>query len=94
MADCNLQSNWPVQRAKTYNVVHDILKSTTSQTPIALKSPLMKKTPKTISIDTNLKWQARDAFQDTQKEILRNNKDLLELRGKIHQLDIDYKSKY
>ncbi|KAF9274706.1 hypothetical protein BGZ74_004266, partial [Mortierella antarctica] len=93
MIDCNLQSNWPVQRAKTYNVVHEILKSATSQTPVALKSPLMKKTPKMVSIDTNLKWQARDAFQDTQKEITQNNKDLLELRSKIRQLGLDYKTK-
>ncbi|KAF9309628.1 hypothetical protein BG003_009528, partial [Podila horticola] len=93
MIDCNLQSNWPVQRAKTYNVVHEILKSAIGQTPVALKSPLMKKTPKMVSIDTNLKWQARDAFQETQKEITQNNKDLLELRGKIRQLDLDYKTK-
>ncbi|KAF9381035.1 hypothetical protein CPB97_007984, partial [Podila verticillata] len=93
MIDCDLQSNWPVQRAKTYNVVHDILSAATSQAPIALKSPLMKKTPKMISIDTNLKRQARDAFQDTQKEITQNNKDLLELKGKIRQLYIDYKAK-
>ncbi|KAG0312139.1 hypothetical protein BG000_006391, partial [Podila horticola] len=46
-----------------------------------------------VSIDTNLKWQARDAFQETQKEITQNNKDLLELRGKIRQLDNDYKTK-
>ncbi|KAG0092285.1 hypothetical protein BGZ92_010340 [Podila epicladia] len=92
LIDCNLQSNWPVQRAKTYNVVHEILKSATSQKPVALKSPLMKKTPKMVSIDTNLKWQARDAFQETQKEITQNNKDLLELRRKIRQLDLDYKT--
>ncbi|KAF9277933.1 hypothetical protein BGZ74_003227, partial [Mortierella antarctica] len=93
MIDCNFQSNWPVQRAKTYNVVHEILKSATSQAPVALKSPLMKKTPKMVSIDTNLKWQARDAFQDTQKEITQNNKDLLELHSKIRQLGLDYKNK-
>ncbi|KAG0075850.1 hypothetical protein BGZ93_011144 [Podila epicladia] len=93
MIDCNLQSNWPVQRAKTYNVVHEILKYATSQKPVALRSPLMKKTPRMVSIDTNLKWQARDAFQETQKEITQNNKDLLDLRGKIRQLDIDYKTK-
>ncbi|KFH69374.1 hypothetical protein MVEG_04187 [Podila verticillata NRRL 6337] len=68
LIDCNLQSNWPVQRAKTYNVVHDILKTTVGQTPLALKSPLMKTTPKMVSIDTELKWRARIAFQNTQKE--------------------------
>ncbi|KAF9325900.1 hypothetical protein BG006_010634, partial [Podila minutissima] len=93
LIDCNLQSNWPVQRAKTYNVVHEILKSATSQMPIVLKSPLMKKTPKMVLIDTNLKWQAHDAFQDTQEEITQNNKDLLELRSKIRQLALDYKNK-
>ncbi|KAG0026516.1 hypothetical protein BGZ81_006294, partial [Podila clonocystis] len=93
MIDCNLQSNWPVQRAKTYNVVHDILKTAIEQPPMALKSPLMKKTPKMVSIDANLKWQARDAFQETQKENTQNNKDLLELRGKIRQLNLDYKTK-
>ncbi|KAG0348333.1 hypothetical protein BG005_011607 [Podila minutissima] len=36
MIYCNLQSNWPVQRAKTYNVVHDILRSAIGQTPIEL----------------------------------------------------------
>ncbi|KAG0339541.1 hypothetical protein BG004_006772 [Podila humilis] len=93
LIDCNLQSNWPVQRAKTYNIVHEILKTAVKQTPIKLKSPLMKKTPKMVGIDTNLKWQARDAFQDTQKEITKNNNDLLELRNKIRQFDIDYKEK-
>ncbi|KAG0320739.1 hypothetical protein BG000_003458, partial [Podila horticola] len=93
MIDCNLQSNWPVQRAKTYNVVHEILKSATSQTPVALKSPLMKKTPRMVLIDSMLKWQAIDAFHDAQREIDCNNDDLLELYGKIHQLDIDYKTK-
>ncbi|KAF9371686.1 hypothetical protein CPB97_001781, partial [Podila verticillata] len=93
MIDCNLQSNWPVQRAKTYNVVHDILKNAIAQIPLALKSPLMKKTPKMVSIDTNLKRQARIAFQDTQKEIAQNNKDLFEFRSKICLLNIDYKAK-
>ncbi|KAF9313160.1 hypothetical protein BG006_004219, partial [Podila minutissima] len=93
MIDCNLQTNFPVQRAKTYNVVYEILKSAISQTPIALKSPLMKKTPKMVSIDTNLMWQARDAFQDTQKEITQNKKDLRDLRRKIRQLGHDYKTK-
>ncbi|KAG0357097.1 hypothetical protein BG005_003914 [Podila minutissima] len=93
MIDCNLQTNLPVQRAKTYNVVHEILKSAISQTPVALKSPLMKKTPKMVAIDTNLMWQARDAFQDTQKEITQNKKDLLDLRRKIRQLGLDYKTK-
>ncbi|KAF9327690.1 hypothetical protein BG006_009041, partial [Podila minutissima] len=77
----------------TQNVVHDILLTATSTKPIALKSPLMKKTPKMVSIDTNLKWQARDEFQETQKEITKNNNELLEIRNKICELDNDYKSK-
>ncbi|KAF9323149.1 hypothetical protein BG006_001728 [Podila minutissima] len=93
LIDCNLQSNLLVQRAKTYNVVHDILKAASIQTPIALKSPLMKKTPKMDSIDTNLGWQARNAFRNVEKEITQANKDLLELRGKISRLDLDYKTK-
>ncbi|KAF9392178.1 hypothetical protein CPB97_003503 [Podila verticillata] len=93
LIDCNLQSNRSVQRAKTYNVVHNILKTAISQTPVALMSPPMKKTPNMIAFDAELKWQARDAFQDTQKEITQNNKDLLELCGKIRQLHIDYKAK-
>ncbi|KAF9368278.1 hypothetical protein CPB97_004767, partial [Podila verticillata] len=32
------------------------------------------------------------SFEDTQKEIAQNNKGLLELRGKIRRLDIDYKA--
>ncbi|KAF8924887.1 hypothetical protein BGZ52_007621, partial [Haplosporangium bisporale] len=91
--DCNLQSNWPVQRAKTYNVVHDILNTAIGQTPIVLKLRIMKKIPKMVSIDTELKCRARIAFQDTQKEIIQNNKDLLELRDKIRQFHIDYKAK-
>ncbi|KAF9327194.1 hypothetical protein BG006_009467, partial [Podila minutissima] len=93
MIDCNLLSSWPIQRAKTYNVVHEILKSAISQTPIALKSPLMKKTPKMVSIDTYIKWQDHIAFQDTQKEITQNNKGCVELRSKIRQLGLDYKTK-
>ncbi|KAF9379130.1 hypothetical protein CPB97_009147 [Podila verticillata] len=36
LIDCNLQSNWPVQRGKTLNVVHDILLAATMQTPVNL----------------------------------------------------------
>ncbi|KAG0076091.1 hypothetical protein BGZ92_002584 [Podila epicladia] len=93
LIDNNLTSNWPVQRAKTQNVVHDILLTATSAKPIALKSPLMKKTPKMVSIDTNLKWQARDEFQETQKEITKNNNELMVIRSKIRELDNDYKNK-
>ncbi|KAG0016157.1 hypothetical protein BGZ81_011366, partial [Podila clonocystis] len=93
MIDCNLQSNWPVQRAKTYNVVHDILKTAIDQTPMALKSPPMKKTPKMVLIDTSLKWLTIDAFQDTQREINQNNWDLFELYSKIRQLNIAYRAK-
>ncbi|KAG0017339.1 hypothetical protein BGZ81_010784 [Podila clonocystis] len=93
LIDNNLASNLPVQRAKTQNVLHDILKAATEKKPIALKSPLMKKTPKMVSIDTNLKWQARDDFQETQKEITKNNHELFEIRNKIRELDNIYKAK-
>ncbi|KAG0026314.1 hypothetical protein BGZ82_009539, partial [Podila clonocystis] len=93
MIDCNLQSNWPVQRAKTYNVVHDILKAAIDQTPMALKSPLMKKTPKMIAIDAELKWLARDTVRDSKREIGTNKNEVLELSNKIHQLDIDYNTR-
>ncbi|KAG0031510.1 hypothetical protein BGZ82_006957, partial [Podila clonocystis] len=93
LIDNNLTSNLPVQRAKTQNVLHDILKAATEKKPIALKSPLMKKTPKMVSIDTNLKWQARDDFQETQKEITKNNDELLQIRNKIRELDSIYKAK-
>ncbi|KAF8981351.1 hypothetical protein BGZ52_002957, partial [Haplosporangium bisporale] len=93
LIDNNLQSYSPVQRAKTQNVLHDILKAATNHKPIALKSPLMKKTPKMVSIDTTLKWQARDEFQKTQKEITKDNGELLEIRNKIRKLDSDYKAK-
>ncbi|KAG0318010.1 hypothetical protein BG000_004360, partial [Podila horticola] len=93
MIDCNLQSNWPIQRAKTYNVVQEILKSATSQTPVALKSSSMKKTPRMLSIDSELKWLALNDFQDVQKEIIQNNNRLAALHSKICQLDIDYKIK-
>ncbi|KAG0014533.1 hypothetical protein BGZ81_000410 [Podila clonocystis] len=93
MIDCNLQSNWPVQSAKTYNVVHDILKTAIHQTPVALKSPLMKKTPKMMTIDAELKWLARDAFKDSKREIGTNKNEVLELRNQIRQLDIDYSTR-
>ncbi|KAF9309952.1 hypothetical protein BG003_009118 [Podila horticola] len=93
LIDNNLTSSWPVQRAKTQNVVYEILQAATNAKPIALKSPLMKKTPKMVSIDTNLKWQARDEFQETQKEITKNNDELLEIRNKIRELDNNYKAK-
>lgn len=51
MIDCNLESNWPVQRAKTYNVIYEILKSVTSQTPVALMSSLMKRGDRGDSFD-------------------------------------------
>ncbi|KAF9368493.1 hypothetical protein CPB97_004551, partial [Podila verticillata] len=92
MIDNNLQSYSPVQRAKTQNVLHDILKDATNHTPIALRSSFMKKTPKMVSIDTNLKWQARDGFQETQKEITKINSESLEIRSKIRKLDSDYKA--
>ncbi|KAF9369973.1 hypothetical protein CPB97_003122 [Podila verticillata] len=92
MIDCNLQSNWPVQRAKTYNVVYDILKTATSQAPLALKPPLIKKTPKMVSIDTNLNWQARVAFQPIQKDIIQNNRDLSAIRSKVSRLYAEYKN--
>ncbi|KAG0328280.1 hypothetical protein BG000_000552, partial [Podila horticola] len=38
MIDCNLQSNWPVQRANTHNIVRDILAAATVQTPVILVS--------------------------------------------------------
>ncbi|KAF9204278.1 hypothetical protein BGZ59_001148, partial [Podila verticillata] len=87
LIDCNLQSNWPVQRAKTYNVVHDILKTAIAQKPLALKSSLMKTTPKMVSIDTELKWRAHIAFQNGQKEAVFNNNEVLELYSKIGTIE-------
>ncbi|KAF9373680.1 hypothetical protein CPC16_001724 [Podila verticillata] len=53
----------------------------------------MKTTPKVVSIDTELKWRARIASQNGQKEAVFNNNEVLELYSKIGQLDIDYKAK-
>ncbi|KAG0097234.1 hypothetical protein BGZ93_003190, partial [Podila epicladia] len=63
MIDCNLQSNWPVQRAKTYNVVHDILKSATTQTPVELgrSHPASHKT--TTLYETDLTIQPEDSVE-------------------------------
>ncbi|KAF9369682.1 hypothetical protein CPB97_003393, partial [Podila verticillata] len=93
LIDCDFQGNWPVRRGKTYNVVHDILQAATKQRPIALKSPLMKKTPRMVLIDYKLKWHARNAFQATRKEIDQNNKDILMLHDKIRQLGADSRAK-
>ncbi|KAF9403866.1 hypothetical protein BGZ94_004486 [Podila epigama] len=94
LIDCNLDNaKLPVQQAKTQNTISDILRAAIKQTPVELSSPLMKKTPKMVLIDTNLKWQARDEFQETQKKITENNQELLELRSAIRRLDAEYKAK-
>ncbi|KAG0334615.1 hypothetical protein BG005_004824, partial [Podila minutissima] len=92
MIDCNLQSNWPVQHAKTYNIVHEILRTAIGQTPVALRSPLMKKTPRMLSFDSELKWLTLNDFQDIQKEITHNNDRFTELQSKIRQLGLDYRN--
>ncbi|KAG0026310.1 hypothetical protein BGZ82_009535 [Podila clonocystis] len=92
LIDCNLESNWPVHRAKTMNVVHDILKSAIGQTPIALKSPLMKKTPGMIHMDLSLKWRSREALQTSQSEIIQKQDYRFELRCDIDDLNAAYKN--
>ncbi|KAG0339540.1 hypothetical protein BG004_006771 [Podila humilis] len=93
LIDCNLQSDLlPVQRVKTFNTIHNIFKTANDRTPANLQSTFMKKTPKMVAIDTNLKWQARDAFQETQKEITKNNKELVNHRKKIRDAVKAYKA--
>ncbi|KAF8950606.1 hypothetical protein BGZ52_001995 [Haplosporangium bisporale] len=89
--DCNFQGDCPVQHAKTQNVVHNILKAATSQTPIVLKSPLMKKTPKMVRIDASLKCQSRRNFQFLEEEIFKNNNYITDIRSQIRRSYAEYK---
>ncbi|KAF9373682.1 hypothetical protein CPC16_001726 [Podila verticillata] len=92
LIDCNVQSDGPVQRAKTNNVVRDILFAAAKQKPVAVKSPLMKKTPKMVVIDSKLKWLSQDPMRIKNK-ISAIDDELLKLRNRIHTLCIDYKDK-
>ncbi|KAF9371685.1 hypothetical protein CPB97_001780 [Podila verticillata] len=91
LIDCNFQSDCPVQHAKTQNVVQNILKDATSQTPIVLKSPLMKKTPKMVRIDTSLKCQSRRNFQFSERDIFENNNYITDIRSQIRRSYAEYK---
>ncbi|KAG0016159.1 hypothetical protein BGZ81_011368 [Podila clonocystis] len=92
LIDCDIQSNYPpVQRARTMNVIHHILIAASKKKPIALTSPMMKKTPRIVSIDTRLKCQSRESFQHSQKEIVQNDKHRLKLRSQINSLSKEYK---
>ncbi|KAF9379132.1 hypothetical protein CPB97_009149 [Podila verticillata] len=93
MIDCNLQSKWPVQRGKTYSVVRDILLAAAKQKPVALKSPLMRKTPRMVLNDERLKWEIRNTFKDVKNEISTSRNELSKLKHKINQLDIEYRAK-
>lgn len=88
LIDCNLASICsPVQRAKTLSVIHDILEAATQQEPMALQSPLMKQTLRMASIDSNMRWMARDTLQDIQKEIKKIGDEKNDLRNTIDQID-------
>ncbi|KAF9428412.1 hypothetical protein BGZ94_002471 [Podila epigama] len=94
MIDCSLENTGrPVQVAMTQNTIHNILKTATQQTPIQIKNYLMTKTEKMVMIDSKLKWQARDDFQETLKEIAENNKALFDIRSEIRRLNEEYMAK-
>ncbi|KAF9323979.1 hypothetical protein BG006_000960 [Podila minutissima] len=92
LIDCNLQSNSPVHHAKTMNVVYNILKSAIGQMPLALKSTMMKKTPRMLHLDRSLKWQSRKALRDSKKEIIRKSEECFNLRCYIDDIHDAYKN--
>ncbi|KAF9375505.1 hypothetical protein CPB97_011406, partial [Podila verticillata] len=91
MIDNNLESYSPVQRAKTQNVLYDILKAATNHKPVVLKSPLMKKTPKMLSIDVILMEETKKVFLDSKRDRFKCHVKLLEALQDIKQADADIK---
>ncbi|KAG0348334.1 hypothetical protein BG005_011608 [Podila minutissima] len=90
LIDCDLQKKWPVRHAKTQNVVREILAAAVDQTkPVAMASALMRKTPRMIAIDTNLKWTIKDEFQVTKAAIVENNREQRSLLWDLVKLDED-----
>lgn len=90
LIDCDFQTKWPVRLAKTQNVVRDILSAATNQKdPVAMQSSLMKKTPKMIAIDTNLKWTIKDEFEETKAAIIKSNAEQADLLSALERLDKD-----
>ncbi|KFH69356.1 hypothetical protein MVEG_04169 [Podila verticillata NRRL 6337] len=88
LIDCNLASTCsPVQRAKTLSVICEILEAATHQEPIELLSPFMKQTLRMTSINSTLRWLARDNLKDIQKEIKTISDEKNDLRNKIDQID-------